>query len=375
MNTILSILDAALHGGSIEPVAPEMWAEVYPELVKHSVQCVPAALINQLGLTPEAKREYSLAVDECLSGFYDVMLEQQRVLECVSDIPAVVMRGAAAAMYYPHPKYRGPADIDIIAHRDDFMKVYEFLLKEGYRLKSESGGDDRYAGFTDEGAVIKLHRCFSAGRFSGLSTILDGHIYEGIRTRRMANVNGFSVPVLPRLENGLVLLENIRQRLYGGITLRQIVDWMCYVEAELDDAFWLEAFSRAAGATGLRQLAVVAAAMCKRYLGLTGVTWCDGADSGACEELMSFVLNYGSFVGKKHINPFRSLKAAQKYGRASWKLLERRPYLRPFAWIYQIKRWISKGRRRWTEVKSTKEILRREIMETELFEKLGIMKK
>lgn len=167
------------------------------------------------------------------------------------------------------------------------------------------------------------------------------------------DLNGFSVPVLPPLANGLVLLAHIQQHLSSGLGLRQIIDWMMYVEKYLNDEFWNTEFKDAAEKCSLKKLAMVSTLMCQKYLGLDPeITWCrNSEDDKLCDELLEYVVKRGNFGRKMGQsagsldrlqmlrNPIETIKTAQNHGTAKWKLLNKFPWLRPFAWIYQLIVW------------------------------------
>lgn len=62
------------------------------------------------------------------------------------------------------------------------------------------------------------------------------------------------MPVLPPLENGLVLLAHVNQHLGSGLGLRQILDWQMFVDAHLTDELWERGFQHAAQQIGMEKL-------------------------------------------------------------------------------------------------------------------------
>ena len=161
--------------------------------------------------------------------------------------------------------------------------------------------------------------------------------------------------MLPKLVNGLVLLGHMVQHLKSGLGLRQVIDWMLYVDRELNDAFWNQAFETAAKDVGLNTVAIVITRMCQIYLGLSErIQWCQNADADLCAELMENLLSSGNFDRKRgkgsavesvtsnitRIGLFRYLQTAGEY---NWKAYHKHKWLRPFAWLYQIGRYAKQG--------------------------------
>ena len=155
--------------------------------------------------------------------------------------------------------------------------------------------------------------------------------------------------------NGLVLLEHISQHLEHGLGLRQIIDWMMFIEKCLPDEKWPE-FEPMAENIGLKNLAIIAARMCEIYLGLPERQWCADADKALCGHLMNYVLDSGNF-GKKWngaektgenvfasaTTPMATVRLLQERGVVNWPAVQKYRFLRPFAWIYQAFRYVSRG--------------------------------
>jgi len=170
-------------------------------------------------------------------------------------------------------------------------------------------------------------------------------------------LEGYYFSALPKKENGLVLMEHINSHMESGLGFRQILDWMLYVDRNVDDAFWFRELEPVLREVRLDKLAVTVTRMCQLWLGLrTDITWCAGADEDLCRQLMEYILCQGNFgrktehgsnlaAGVVHAsrNPFALLKILQRRGCINWKAAERYPFLKPFAWLYQLVRYIRLG--------------------------------
>ena len=85
------------------------------------------------------------------------------------------------------------------------------------------------------------------------------------------------------------------------------------------------------------------------------INWANDAETDLCEELMEFVLSCGNFGEKGGmsntvamvVSQNQSLKFLfrnlQMRGEHNWKTLNGKPWLRPFAWLYQAQRYFRKG--------------------------------
>ncbi len=382
---MLKLLSDALHECTSGETEISEWQNIYDELIAHCVHAIPANQIDKAKISPQQAAKYTQTVGRNIQIFYSILAEQKKVLNVLSGIDVVILKGTAAAMNYPQPEYRSMGDIDIIVKPDDFSSAYTMLCNAGYKAEQTPENYYRHIGFhSAQGIEIELHDHFSTSDNSEQSDILDEYIFNAIDRKENSELYGYEFPTLPILENGLVLLAHINQHIRTGIGLRQVIDWMCYVERYLDDDFWNTQFFDAAKKIGLEKLAVATTAMCKKYLGLDkDISWCK-ADSALCDELMEYVLDHGNFGHKNSTksstvpvlsafkNPFVGLKKAQEKGCKNWKLLKSHPYLKPFAWIYQIFYWIKNAIKRGIRVSDVLESAKAEKSETDLLSRLGV---
>lgn len=148
----------------------------------------PNTLSEEAREEAEAQAVYSLVCEDektlqIVSRNMKIAWEQKKLVNCLSeaDIPSVVLKGLAAAMYYPDPVRRSLGDIDIIVRPDDFSKTFTTMLEHGCTAEDSLEGSNRHVHFRKAGITIELHR-----KFAGLNTItaeklLDGWILKPFR--------------------------------------------------------------------------------------------------------------------------------------------------------------------------------------------------
>ena len=312
--------------------------EDYDDMKMHAVLALPAKYLAQLELSQELKSKWRKAILLQLS-FFSINAHVQSALPI--SVPYTILKGSAAAQYYPCPEFRKMGDIDIMTRREDFETAYHQLLENGYEVFDSQS---REVCFVKDSVVIELHRFFASLNDPKQSQYLDDLIIDNISPSH----------VLPDPVNGLVLLEHISQHLEHGLGLRQIIDWMLFVDRCLPDEKWPE-FKAMAKNIGLKKLAVIITRMCEIHLGLEEREWSKDADETVCNNLMDYILSCGDF-GKKwtsdlHVGqtvftyvrgPVATYKWLQERGLINWKAAQRHTFLRPFAWIYQAGRYISR---------------------------------
>lgn len=340
MNDYLGIIRMALWDKEEYPY--QVTEADYHELESHAVLGLTASCLSRLKMSEELRKQWNLSILRQVSiNCYYCFFESKIPIT----VPYAILKGTAAAQYYPHSEYRFMGDIDIITAREDFDLAYKQFIEDGYTIIKKL---DREIGFVKNGIMIELHSYFSLLNDTNAAEYLDNMIIQSINETHF----------LPDMINGLVLLEHIDQHMEGGIGLRQIVDWMMFVDKNLPDSAW-PYFQEQARRIGLEKLAVVTTRMCEMYLGLPSRQWCEKANPTLCDHLMQYVLSCGNFGSKRTDEssisekaftyartPWAAYKLLQERGLANWEAARKHKWLRSFAWIYQIGRYVSKGLKR-----------------------------
>ena len=342
--------------------------KVFDEMKLHAISALTAPCLPSLVLSPELKSEWKTLIIQQISFNTQCAFEQSRL---PISVPYVILKGTSAAKYYPHPGYRTMGDIDIMTRREDFDIAIKQLTDNGYRIIKDIYKE---ATLVKNGITLDLHRQYASLNNPDHVKFLDDLIIENINPTH----------VLPDLINGLTLIEHINQHLEGGLGLRQIIDWMMFVDKCLPDEKWPE-FFELVKKVGLEKLAIVCTRMCELYLGLPHREWCAEANPKLCEQLMEYVMACGNFGNKKMLDtaisenvftytrtPKSFFKLLQQQGLINWKAAKEHPSLRPFAWIYQLFRYASKGLKRDSAFAKLKTEYGTARKKTAMFEALGV---
>lgn len=374
---LLELIRKSLFGfDSTGPVDCDYYA-VLKEAKQQTVLGLVFQYIPDLVLSQDS--EWKHIAEQQTAFFLQYLHEQDLVKHILDDanIPFVVIKGCASAIYYPDPSKRNMGDIDLLVRKEDYDRAKEILFAEGYCSNQKE--NIRNITLKKHRIAIELHR-----QFSSIDKDLESYVVDGMRNSEIRNIDGCVFPMLPKLANGIVLLDHMRQHLKVGLGLRQVIDWMMYVNTELDDAFWNAEFKSVAKDTGLEKLALVATQMCKKYLGLSErITWCLSADEGICDELINNLFDSGNFgikrgEGKKIEVISSSFKKEgviyrlQKSGEKNWKLYSQHRWLKPFCWIYQVFRYMWQGVKTKRNLRLISEDIKRGQERVALLKKLGI---
>ena len=366
---VFNIIKASLWGKKV--TAPFLSQTVREELRAHAIE----------GLALAVYPEYSVEKYQYIAQFVQMVSVQTKILDVLreADIPSAVLKGVAAGLYYPCPYLRTYGDIDILVHPDHYQDAIHVLNNNGCVQRGNIGKD--VTAFDLQSFLIELHQ-----QPPGLDRVREGHYIRQYILSGLTNIQHAEIkrptccfPMLPWKQNGLEIIWHIREHLYNGIGLRQIIDWMMFVNQWLKTNDEYEEFSEVLKQTGLFVFAKTVTKMCQLYLGLDdSVIWCADVNSRICEKLITFILEQGNFGFKKsddkaskvltrYRDPISFMKGMQHKGLLEWKAAKEHRILRPFAWIHTgiqgISRYAVKGGRQLLVSDWNENLRRRELFD------------
>ncbi len=335
--TVFNLLRASLF--TDEALSIPDWEPVFTEMKRQTVAALPGEWLKMHPVSPSWPSYCALQQAQWIR----VMSGQDALLKLLEEhnIPCVIIKGAAAAMAYPHPMLRTMGDVDVLVKRADLDRAADLLEANGYKLTQDKDFAHHHYNYSKDGISFELHK--RVGIVADTNEALLTRFERGIDSREWHETEGYRFPALPTPLNGLVLIFHVNQHLRSGLGLRQIVDWMMYVN-RLTAAEW-DMLQPLLQSTGMERLALTVTVMCQRYLGLRTVVAED--DGLPCEALMAYIMEKGNFGRKAGIegktaaftltadkkgSTFRRL---QRGGMLNWKAAQKHKILQPFAWIYQ----------------------------------------
>ena len=359
------------------------WQDVYVEMKAQTIAALPFRWLRDNPL-PDRKlyADWMKTCDRQQYHWMRLMAAQTSLVILLEkhQIPFVIIKGAAAAIFYPDPHLRAAGDVDFLVRRCDYERTAALLEDSGYKLAHEKNPRGHHYGYTYGGFSFELHHRLAVikEKDEKLLSLFE----EGIMHCERQEIGNFQFPVLPPELNGLSLLFHINQHLRSGLGLRQIIDWMMYID-HLPEDIWKGQVLPMLRQTGMEKLALTVTAMCQKYFGLREIVEKD--DSYPCEELMDYVLEKGNF-GRKGgeeegkiasvsliaSSPFRLLKRLQIGGMSRWKAAGRYRVLQPFAWIFQIGFITRELMRHHVSPRMFYRFNRKGVVQRRMIEKLGL---
>lgn len=378
----LDILKTALYNAPV--TGGTVTTDILEQFRSHTIHALVADAVLKYDMVPGVREKVEQYTALQMTNFVSYMKEQSRVTELLykEGLTPVILKGAAAAMYYPEPGLRQMGDIDFFIsphNKKNFEHAVKLLEEAGY--KQHEDVVERHLALQKGRIEVEVHRYYSHRR-NKEEIELDRKVYGSTPVERtvesMGSYRFFTCPVE---HNGLIFLHHISSHLYSGLGLRQIIDWLMYVDAVVTDEFWEHKLQPLAATTGVEKLAVAVTRMGELYLGAPVHSWCKNADTDVCAQLFEMINNAGNFgrnqnqkdhAVKSVLNNRISFKSLQQRGLINWKAAQKHKILRPFAWLYQIGRYIKKGIKRDKDSAGFVENYKEHRKQKQLFAALGI---
>lgn len=171
-DVILQLIKSAFFGAELpdfgkEPFGPledADWEKVFAELKE---QAIAPSFSDILKKIPLPENVYEAWRRLCLSEFtYRTALlgEEAEIFRLFEEggVPAAVLKGSAAAIYYSDPSLRPLGDLDILVEKKDFDKAAEILESAGlFKKQVKNPSYIRHEAFEKYPVTVELHRFFA----------------------------------------------------------------------------------------------------------------------------------------------------------------------------------------------------------------------
>lgn len=152
---VFQVLRASLFSSN-EDITLSDWQSVFEEMKQQTVAALPGEWLKTN--LPSAKPWLNYCAQK-QGQWVRVMHGQDQLIHLLDshNIPCVIIKGAAAAMAYPHPTLRSMGDVDVLVKRVDFEKAAELMEANGYSLEHEKNEDHHHYGYTKDKLSFELH--------------------------------------------------------------------------------------------------------------------------------------------------------------------------------------------------------------------------
>lgn len=318
-NLLLQVIGAALFGGKTPTVADN---QILPLISESKAQAVFPLLFSVLDGQLKEKLTSEQYAEQSEDFFRYAIVGTQNFAEhselhelmIANDIPYVVMKGFASAMYYPEPSLRSMGDVDFLVHLEDLERAGKATESAGFVIDhGEEEGSKHIAYHRDPMSIWELHRTINGIPGGEVGEKIQAEMDKAIDTAELVDQDDVICRVPDKLHHGLIMLLHTASHLTSeGVGLRHLCDWVMFASS-LSDREFREIFEKKLKGFGLWRFAQVLTLLGIRYLGAPKRVWALEAveshkvDDDTLEGLMNDILSGGNF-GTKDMNRYREIK-------------------------------------------------------------------
>lgn len=297
----LMVLLRRWSSGSDEPLPAA--AQINFAAAESSQQAVEAIALEGLGEDPIEEEVRMHWIKRSVQRIGKSRAVQQAQAELVrileqANVPYMILKGAAAAQYYPNPSYRAMGDIDFLVPHAMLEQTRVLLENNGFAL--EQNHHDLEWNFSKDGVKLEMHLHVSRLPAPELQETVDRWFEQGLDTavERENEWGRFRAPA-PAL-NGLMLLLHAQRHLTKlELGLRQVMDFAMFVRSA-DMQTGAEQLREYCRVLHLETFLHTMVKLCVLYFDVPAepVSFCMDADDGACALVMSACFESGNFGHK-----------------------------------------------------------------------------
>lgn len=172
------------------------------------------------------------------------------------------LKGWALSVYYPKPELREYGDFDCYLGVD-FERGNQVAIANGAKFNPH---DYRHSHIYYKGLTIENHRYFLPVRGNIRNKRLEQYLVEVIPCdRRIENSNVYYPS--PQFHALFIILHMLQHFLYENITLRHMLDWTYFVNAEKENIDWRE-FNTKCEEAGAMRFVEALNHICTQHMGL-----------------------------------------------------------------------------------------------------------
>jgi len=243
MEVLVKLLSVAIRGQNVYEVncAGLDWARIYEEAKAHEVHTFIYPMVKNL-IDEQLNEKWKKTV--IISEAYQVQ-HIYRIMEVlknfnISGVPVIVLKGLALMVLYPNPELRTMGDADILVRLEDLERAKALLFEMDYYIDSF---DSKHIHFSHKGHFpIELHSYIINYEKMEKLPYLESLLWENA-----VQATIFGIPVLKLSPQDQILhlcLHMILHIKSAGFGLRQLCDFVLYVEKSREEVDWAAFFDR-----------------------------------------------------------------------------------------------------------------------------------
>ncbi len=337
------------------------WAQVMRESIQQAVcpLVLEAASAYQAFIPPEVYERWFATTYAYLRNAHEVFRSQQHLTELMAQngYPCIILKGTAAAAYYPQPEQRCFGDVDFLIDPTQREAVGAMLTADGY----ERRGLEHicHVVYRKEREHLEMHFEIAGIPFGEAGERVREYISGAERRPLTQSVGGIDFPAPQPRDHAMILLLHMQHHMLGdGLGLRHLCDWVTFVTRTADEPFWETDALPLIREIGLDTYVAVMTKVGALYLDTACPAWAQGADEHLCAAVMEDILTGGNFGRKDELRAASGMlisergKAGTRHGMVynlahilhgavllQYPIIKKIPILYPFIYVYKAARF------------------------------------
>ena len=278
----------------------EDWTAVVKESQAHAVALLTFSATKSIkNVIPKSVYESWFRTAIMIMSANEVFVNAQNELDRLMNengINYVVLKGIASGYYYPDYSMRTSGDIDFLTDIADFPKVKQVLIDAGYEMSLED--HDLHTVFTKGNIELELHKK-PAGMPDGVQGEMASEFLKNIATNFVRVTNPCYSRPTDQNHALVILFHTIYHMFAGGMGIRHLCDWACFVNKTHTEAFWQAELLPIFEKMGLLRFVMTLTQSCIDYLNIDVPVWFVKAKKELSDEIFQKVLACGNFGRKQ----------------------------------------------------------------------------
>lgn len=281
------------------------WVEVLKEAKAQAVPLMAAeAVVKYKNFIPNYDEWGNLAAAAHAHNVHTAYNEKQ-LNDIMKVHPFIILKGMAAAAYYPRPHERIIGDIDFLIDPAEKQELEELLSNKGYEKQNIK--NEHHVSFNKSDTHFEMHFEIPGIPYGEPGETVREFMMNAFRQPVISQFDDWIFPSPKDIYHGLIILLHMQHHMLDeGLGLRHICDWACYVQKTEGMPFWselLELFEK----IGVLTYSRVITKICSMYFHINCPKWAENADEELCNDLMNDVLIGGNFGRKDKLRSTSSL--------------------------------------------------------------------
>ena len=266
---------------------------------KSSSQAVTLLAFNAskevMNLLPKSVREQWLVkAVRYISNNQAVLRAQNKLVELLEEnrLSYIILKGFAAAAYYPNFDKRAFGDVDFLIDPSEQQKVENLLISKGYKCHLEE--HEFHKVFIRAHERLEMHFEPAGIPYGKSGEIFRDYLKDAVHKYFSNEKPEFRNPN-PNIHAVIIMLHTIHHMFDEGLGLRHLCDWACFVNKTYQQSFWQEEVLPLLSKTGTLKFAAAITKTCNLYLGTDCPKWAQDTDDGLCYGIITDILDLGNF--------------------------------------------------------------------------------